>query len=281
MPGSQGSIFAARTPRGQEGKGALLCMHQVPVGCDQVRRTISVRLADNEGVRNEASILVNRMYSWRGYGAAHQLMPKANSVTFTASSNDDMIGTLTLGVDSSDGLAADQTFKEELDVFRSTPGMRLCELTKFAVDPTTRSKPALAALFHVIFIYGSERFNCTDLFIEVHPRHIRFYEVMLGFRRVGDPKIDNSVTWWPEGVPVQLMRLEVSEIRRQIQKHAGRSSKAGHCLYPYFFSPEEERGIASRVAALARADAKAIAVPALPTQQSSMPQHKLRSVAAS
>ena len=279
MPGSQGMRFAAMTRGGEDGKGALLCMHQVPVGCDHERRTIAVRLADCEGQRNQASILVNRMYSWRGYGAAHQLSAADNCVTFTASSDDDMIGTLTLGVDSSRGLAADQTFKDELDAFRATPGVQLCELTKFAVDPTTKSKPALAALFHVIFIYGSERFNCTDLIIEVHPRHIRFYEVMLGFRRVGEPKIDNSVTWWPEDVPVQLMRLEVAEIRRQIEEHAGRSAKSGHSLYPFFFSPEEERGIAQRVSALARADAK-VSTPAFPPLASTRRPQELESVAA-
>lgn len=230
--------------------GAVLSACQTSPTGEQAERTIAVRLADCDGLRNEASILVNRMYGWRGYGSDHQLSNGDHCVTFTASSDDEVIGTLTLTVDSPAGLATDHTFKAELDEFRKRPGAQLCELTKFAVDPATKSPQALAALFHVIFIYGMQRFDCTDLFIEVHPRHVRYYEAMLGFKRVGPSKIDTSVTWWPEDVPVQLMWLEVAEIRRQIASHAGRGSRGGRSLYPYFFSPDEERGIAARVASL-------------------------------
>jgi hypothetical protein len=190
------------------------------------------------------------MYSWRGYGSEHELSFNQHRVTFTACSDDQVIGTLSLGVDGADGLAADETFKEELDEFRQMPGAKLCELTKFACDPSTKSQAALAALFHVIFIYGTQRFSCTDLFIEVHPRHIRFYEALLGFKRIGSPKLNPEVTWWPADVPVQLMWLKVSDIRRFIDEQAGNSASAGHSLYPHFFSPAEERGIWSRIAAL-------------------------------
>jgi hypothetical protein len=235
--------------------GALLSMRQVPAPRGQEHKTIAVRLADCEGLRSQANVLINRMYAWRGYGSDHELAGGDHCVTFTASSEDEVIGTLTLTVDTPAGLSTDHTFKDELDAFRKVPGTRLCELTKFAVDPATKSPPALAALFHVIFIYGMQRFDCTDLFIEVHPRHVRFYEAMLGFKRVGPPKIDASVTWWPEDTPVQLMRLKVSDIRRQIDLHAGRTERDGRSLYPYFFSPEEERGIALRVACLGGGEA--------------------------
>jgi hypothetical protein len=229
-------------------------MRKVPVP-GQEHRTIAVRLADCDGLRSQANLLINRMYAWRGYGDDHQLAGGEHCVTFTASSQDEVIGTLTLTVDTPAGLSTDHTFKEELDEFRKVPGVRLCELTKFAVDPETKSPPALAALFHVIFIYGMQRFDCTDLFIEVHPRHVRFYEAMLGFKRVGPPKVDASVTWWPADTPVQLMRLKVSDIRSQIDRHAGRTTRDGRSLYPYFFSPEEERAIATRVACLGGGDA--------------------------
>lgn len=236
--------------------GAVLsACRTLPTG-GQVEKTIAVRLADCVGLRNEANILVNRMYEWRGYGADHELSNGDHCVTFTASSEDEVIGTLTLTVDTPAGLATDQTFRAELDEFRKMPGTRLCELTKFAVDPATKSPQALAALFHVIFIFGMQRFDCTDLFIEVHPRHVRYYEAMLGFKRVGPSKIDTSVSWWPENVPVQLMWLEVAEIRRQIERHAGRGSRGGRSLYPYFFSPDEEEGIAARVASLSDAPAR-------------------------
>ncbi len=230
--------------------GALLSRHMIPCGGERAHKTITVRLADCDGQRSLASILVNRMYAWRGYGSDHQLSFDQHRVTFTACSDDVVIGTLSLGVDDADGLAADETFKDELDEFRRIPGSKLCELTKFACDPSTKSQAALAALFHVIFIYGTQRYGCTDLFIEVHPRHVRFYEALLGFKRIGSPRLNPEVEWWPADVPVQLMWLKVADIRRFIDQYAGEKAIVGRSLYPYFFSPQEENGIWSRIAAL-------------------------------
>lgn len=245
------TAIVERAPKaGADANGALLSLHRLPAASDDVQKTIAVRLADSDGHRNLASILVNRMYSWRGYGADHQLSCRQDRVTFTAWSDETVIGTLSLGVDGDDGLAADDTFKDELDQFRRRPGSKLCELTKFACDPSTKSQVPLAALFHVIFIYGTQRFGCTDLFIEVHPRHVRFYEALLGFKRIGAPRLNPEVTWWPADVPVQLMWLKVSEIRRFIDRHAGRKAVGGRSLYPHFFTPKEEEGIWSRIAAL-------------------------------
>ena len=69
--------------------------------------------------------------------------------------------------ESPEGMAADQTFGDEIERFRKAPGARLCELTKFAFDTSSPARPRLAALFHIIFIYGSMHYDCTDLFIEV------------------------------------------------------------------------------------------------------------------
>jgi len=205
---------------------------------------MTIRLADCDGQRNRANMLLNRMYSWRGYGSTHRLPSAPNCVTFTATSGEDVIGTLTLNVDSDAGLAADQTFRDELERFRQSPGAQLCELTKFAFDTSSPARPRLAALFHIIFIYGSMHYACTDLFIEVNPRHARFYEIMLGFTRVGTPRTNRSV-----GAPSQLMWLNVGAIRRQIDKHAG-GGEAARSLYAHFFSRKEEEGIYGRLAGL-------------------------------
>ena len=211
----------------------------------QTQEALTIRLADCDGHRNRANMLLNRMYSWRGYGSHHEVPSAPNCVTFTATAADELIGTLTLTVDSPAGLAADRTFNEEIEQFRASPTTKLCELTKFAFDASGPSRPRLAALFHMIFIYGSAHYNCTDLFIEVNPRHRRFYEVMLGFRRVGGVKTNAAVD-----APAQLMWLNVAEIRRQIDLHAQDELDAGRSLYPYFFSPKEEDGIYRRLAGL-------------------------------
>jgi hypothetical protein len=230
-----------RTTNGAKLTAAQLHTIQLPAQYGQAQDSLTIRLADCDGHRNRANMLLNRMYSWRGYGADHKLPVAPNVVTFTASSGDDVIGTLTLTVDSAAGLAADRTFADEIEEFRRAPGAKLCELTKFAFDTSSPARPRLAALFHLVFIYGSMHFDCTDLFIEVNPRHARFYEVMLGFSRVGTARSNASVN-----APAQLMWLNVGDIRRHIDKHAGTGSSRS--LYAHFFSAREEAGIYGRLA---------------------------------
>jgi hypothetical protein len=230
--------------RDYRGRDADLHTFDLPEAvASDLSKTITVRLADCDGERNTTNMLINRKYSGRGYGADHKVPTCSNCVTFTASSQDATIGTLSLTVDSSEGLACDKTFKDELDKFRAIPGAKLCELTRFAFDTTKPSLNLLASLFHIIFIYGTHHYNCTDLFIEVAKRHRRFYEAMLGFRLVGTPTTNEAV-----GVTSHLMWLKVSDIRRLIDDPASNGTVSPHSLYPYFFSKKEELGIYNRLA---------------------------------
>ena len=212
-------------------------------GEEQIEKTITIRLADCDGERNTANMLINRKYSRLGYGVHHKVSTAPNCVTFTASSRNALVGTLSLTVDSAEGLACDRTFKAELDRFRAVPGAKLCELTRFAFDTSKPSLNLLASLFHIIFIYGTHHYNCTDLFIEVARRHRRFYEAMLGFKLVGEPTTNDDV-----GVTSHLMWLKVSDIRKLIDDPACNGAVSPHSLYPYFFSKKEEDGIYNRLA---------------------------------
>lgn len=206
---------------------------------------MAIHLADGDWHKRRANVLLNRMYSSRGYRGGHQVPAGPHSMTFTATCQDDVVGTLTLTIDSGLGLAADRTFNDRIERFRMAPGARLCELTKFAFDTSTPARPRLAALFHLIFIYGTMHYDCTDLLIEVNPRHRRFYQVMLGFAAVGEERINAAVN-----APSQLMWLHVADIRSEIDKHAGQASDCGRSLYPYFFSDCEEQRISDRLTAL-------------------------------
>jgi hypothetical protein len=203
---------------------------------------ITIGVAEGGDELNGANALINDMYSWRGYGADHHVPTVESCVIFTASSRDALIGTVSLTVDSPDGLACDATFKEELEKFRYEDGARICELTKFAFDTSKPSMKLLASMFHIIFIYGTHKYNCTDLFIEVNPRHRRFYEAMLGFKTVGAPKTNDAV-----GAPSHLMRLKVSDIGAYIDRHTGPNGAGVRSLYPYFLSTQEEIDIYMRL----------------------------------
>ena len=189
--------------------------------------------------REEARDLLNSRYAWRGYGSTHNLHSDIRHATFIAESDGQVVGTMTLGVDSDRGLAIDRTFADAVDAIRSEAKGGLCELTKLAFDEGVRSREVLAGLFHMAFIYGTTHTNCTDLFIEVNPRHVRFYEMMLGFQGVGEARTNASV-----GAPSRLMRLGVDTIRANIRQMAGGQPLSNsHSLYPYFFPLEEERQV--------------------------------------
>lgn len=218
---------------------------RLPVAApDDNEKRIAVRLAGTEDERNSACTLINRMYAWRGYGDTHRIPATPTHSTFTAAIDDELVGTITLGVDSPAGLAIDALFRNEINTYRRVPGARVCELTKLAFDTNVPSKALLAALFHIVFIYGQRRYHCTDLFIEVNPRHRRFYQAMLGFKPAGELKTNQSVA-----APSQLMHLRVADIGVQIDELAGKAEDASlRSLYPFFLSRSEEQSIHARLA---------------------------------
>lgn len=210
---------------------------QIPIAHSEApSEAFSITISRQEGSRAQAVDLLNRRYSWRGYGANQKLSGRRHETTFVARLGDRVIGTVTLGVDCPHGLAADSTFPDEMQYFRLKSNAALCELKKFAVDYSDDTKYMLSALFHFVFIYGAENRMGTDLFIEVNPRHIIFYERMLGFKRVGKLKTNESVN-----APSQLMWLSVDSIPQMIE--AGFQKKSRHSLYNYFFDERVQEKI--------------------------------------
>ncbi|MEW9855968.1 N-acyl amino acid synthase FeeM domain-containing protein [Novosphingobium sp. M1R2S20] len=205
---------------------------------------MALSLADTPAERSAAEAMLNRRYDWRGYGSNHKISDADNHTTFLAHLRNQLVGTLTLGVDSPSGLAIDTLFKKEVDEYRNVPGAQVCELTKFAFE--TEEKGAdnslLACLFHAVFIYGMDSYNCTDLFIEVNPRHRRFYQAMLGFRPIGEVRTNPTVD-----APSQLMWISVAEIAEQITAFRSGSKKPSRSLYSLFLSDSEEMMVRSRL----------------------------------
>ena len=202
-----------------------------------------IRLTDTAEGRNSASMLVSKMYAWRGYTGTHQINDDPNRITLTATDKGDAIGTLTLGIDSVAGLNADTVFRDELNAFRND-GAKLCEFTKLAFDTSVRTKTSLANLFHLAVIYARDIHHCTDIVIEVNPRHRRFYEQMLGFQRHSDIKTNPSVN-----APAFLLKVSLAHVTEQINQYGGTWDRepTSRSFYTYFFSPREESGIIHRL----------------------------------
>ena len=223
-----------------------LCIDQSAEGFGEETRTsrqeFKVRLATNEDRRKSASLLIEKMYSWRGY-KTDPLAQDPNKMTLVAYQLDKVVGTMTLGLDSPDGLVVDQMYKKEADQLRAQ-GRRICDVTRLAVDQEIKSKSVLGAIFHLSIIYARNIHNATDMLTEVNPRHAAFYERMLGFVRVGDEKLCPRVN-----APAVMLKLDLAYADEQVKKYGGLGASAHGVknMYPYWFSKEDEMGITQRL----------------------------------
>lgn len=206
------------------------------------KQEFKVRLATTDDRRKSASVLIEKMYSWRGYDT-ETLRQDPNKITLVAYQEEKVVGTMTLGLDSHSGMVVDQLYKRETDQLRAA-GRKPCDITRLAVDQDIKSKSVLAALFHLTFIYGHNIHRATDFLIEVNPRHVLFYQRMLGFELFGEEKICPRVD-----APAVLLRLDLAYADEQIVRYGGQGSAVTgvKSIYPYFFSREDESGITQRL----------------------------------
>lgn len=202
-----------------------------------------VRLANSEGRRESADLLIKKMYAWRGYDTSGVINDAPNRITLMADIKGQIIGTLTLGLDSRTGLLVDQLYKDEIDRLRQANRF-VCEFTKLAVDQAAHSQRVIAALFHLAYIYAHKIHGATDLVIEVNPRHVMFYQRMLCFTQLGEERMCPRVN-----APAVLLRLTSEFIAENIAQFGGamRELPNVRTLYPYAFSAVDEAGITQRL----------------------------------
>lgn len=212
-------------------------------------RRFKIKSAESEERRGLVNSLLKSRYGWRGYSEVS--LPTDRSVqkfTLTAVEGPATIGTITVSFDGAKRLGADEAFGPEVDALRAK-GRRVCEFTKLAIDPTVGTKRVLAALFHVAYIVAHRIRGYDMLIMEVNPRHVRYYERMLGCRVLADERLNTSVN-----APAVLLGTEFSYIMSQIGEFGGQPDRTSteRSLYPFAFSLSEEAGIISRMQAKQR-----------------------------
>ncbi|MBZ8140402.1 long-chain N-acyl amino acid synthase [Rubrivivax gelatinosus] len=223
-----------------EGRGAIA---RAPAA-ETSERVFRIRSADSYVCRQRADSLLRERYAWRGYHAVSLPSDQTtNRITLSATENDDTIGTITVALDSAEGLSAEDAFPAEMEGLRAS-NLRVCEFTKLAIDPISGSKRVLAALFHVAYIVAHRIRGYDALVMEVNPRHVRYYERMLGARIVGEERLNRFVN-----APAVLLTIDFDYIRQQIEAFGGRADLDAdeRSLYPYAFSSREEQGILARL----------------------------------
>jgi len=203
-------------------------------------KLFKLRFAQHDEIFNSASMLVQKRYAWRGFPKA-QLKKYPNRITILSFHEERIVGTVTVGYDSDEGMLGDEIYKPEIDALRAQ-GKQVGELSKLAIDESIGSKQLLASLIHMSYLYGVIH-ECTDAIIEIVPRHKVFYERMLGFKQIGEEKMNHRVHF-----PVLLMHLDLAYMGERIQAIGGKGKAAkDRSLYPYFFSPQDQEGILARL----------------------------------
>lgn len=204
----------------------------------------SIHLVSSFKQRVKASTLIKRMYATRGYQteSTSVFSESPNQYTFEARNAQQLLGTLTLTIDSDNGLLADQLYKPEIDIFRSE-GKNVCEVSKLAFTPNTSSKQIFAALFHIAYLYARFLHGVEAAFIEINPRHVRFYKSTLGFSQIGDQRTCSRVN-----APAILLSLDLNHMRDQIVQHAGSNPEdKSKLIYPYFLIPQVARQVHNKI----------------------------------
>lgn len=203
-----------------------------------------VRLATASEPRKAASLLLRKMYAWRGYAFEVSDDHDANQITLYAETGGTLVGTMSLCLDRTGQLPADTHFGDRLDALRRQ-GRRLAEPSRLAIDKGV-TKRVFAALIHISYLYAHKLQGFTDYVIEVNPRHVAFYKRMLGFADFAAERQCARVD-----APAVLLRLPLDHMGTQIRKWGGTMEQHGaeRSFYPYFFPSWDEPGITARLLA--------------------------------
>jgi hypothetical protein len=201
-----------------------------------------IRVARARDTSEQASGLVRKRYASRGY-LVPGAKPDPNLFTFVAYNSGDLVGTVSMRLDSDRGLSADELYKAEVDALRNET-RSICEFTRLAIDVNAGSKWVLAGLFHTAYLFAHWVAGRHAAVIEVNPRHVVFYERALAFKRIGPERISPRVN-----APAVLLCVHFRAIAEGLAKYARKPELASttHSLFPYGFSAKDEEGILARL----------------------------------
>lgn len=192
--------------------------------------------ADAVEQRAAASRLVSRIYSSRGLITNALVEEDADNthLTVVASRDETVFGAMSVRLDSTRQLLADDLYPDELACLRRQ-GAQLCEFTRLAVETQRGAREILATMFHLAYMHARLIHRMTDVVIEVNPHHAPFYRRMLGFLQIGERRICPRVA-----APALLMRLDLAYADEQIGIHGGQRTTGEKSLYRLFLHPGEQ-----------------------------------------
>lgn len=178
---------------------------------DENTEGISIKRATTLDELHNAYRLVHDLFVMQGYIKAnpcglriraYEALPK--TATFTANHGDEIIGVLSVVIDSRDmGLPSDHTFSDEINDLRRN-GRKVCEGTNWAIVEEYRNSGVLTELMRCALAQAVEE-GRDDFVGAISPNHFPFFR-LLGFDKIG------STRNYSQGIydPVTLVCLDVA-----------------------------------------------------------------------
>jgi len=172
-----------------------------------------IKFAVTQNQLSTANQLVEKMYLSRGYKIEHIRNDAYQCKTLVVETAGEVVGTMTICMDSESGLPADDNYRDKLDELRAL-GRNICEPSRLAIRRTLPHR-VFASMMHASYLYSHKMLGCTDYLIEVNPRHANFYKKMLGFKEFGGLRTCTRVH-----APAVLLQLECVQIDAELNQPA-------------------------------------------------------------
>ncbi len=173
----------------------------------------------------QAADLLARRYATKGLlPPTFQPARSQHEHTLVALAGTTVVGTLTVGIDSSLGLLADTLYAPQLNQVRG-PHAKLCEITRLAIDQDVHEPHLPSAIFSMGYLVSRIQYGMTDCLIEVHPRHVAYYARNFGYSIAGPEQICPRA-----GAPAVLMHAKL----HQAERHLMRTNQQKGFTAPHF-----------------------------------------------
>lgn len=182
----------------------------------------TVSIANSKNTRQMAYQLAYEVYLAKGYipkNSCKMLISNSDFIadTCTININDgtEIVASVTLNFQGKTNLPCQELYSEEIAPLINQ-NAKLVEITRLVIKEDHRhSNYLLAQLFQATFIYAYQIKNVSELVIEVNPRHVAFYQRLLGFSVLGGEKECERVN----NAPAFLLHLDLNDVNKTLQNH--------------------------------------------------------------
>lgn len=242
-----GSPVAVRVPEPASTRSTFVRTTSSPCRDEIWQGSVCIRIADRPALRIQASRLVHDVYVRCGYMKPNPQRRRAtpydnlaDTTTFVACLDEEVIATLTLVSDRELGLPMQSIYQEELQSLRRQ-GRRLAEVTALA-DRRKDPKRGMSVFLGLtkLMIHTARKRGIDDLLVTVHPKHARFYQRILVFEPFGPERAYPAV----QNNPAVALRLNLRDVKAN--EHLSR-----RVLSRYFGSETDSTTAATQSALLA------------------------------